>query len=102
MPGSTSTQPSISSTECLKDVVQQITGVSVRETVPDRIIDEAYEIELVDLAHGRTGSIGCEKGSVYPRSGDAGNCVCVCVCVCMCVCVRATCGLARAFTAPRR
>lgn len=35
--------------ESLKDVVQQITGVTVRETVPDRIFDEAYEIELVDL-----------------------------------------------------
>ena len=35
--------------ESLKDVVQQITGIVVRETVPDRIIDEAYEIELVDL-----------------------------------------------------
>jgi two-component system sensor histidine kinase KdpD len=35
--------------ESLKDVVQQITGVMVRETVPDRIVDEAYEIELVDL-----------------------------------------------------
>ncbi len=35
--------------ESLKDVVQQITGVTVRETVPDRMIDEAYEIELVDL-----------------------------------------------------
>lgn len=35
--------------ESLKDVVQQITGVMVRETVPDRILDEAYEIELVDL-----------------------------------------------------
>lgn len=33
----------------LKDVVQQITGVTVRETVPDRVIDEAYEIELIDL-----------------------------------------------------
>ncbi len=35
--------------ESLKDVVQQITGVTVRETVPDRVVDEAYEIELVDL-----------------------------------------------------
>lgn len=35
--------------ESLKDVVQQITGVVIRETVPDRIFDEAYEIELVDL-----------------------------------------------------
>src|SRR5512140_286621 len=35
--------------ESLNDVVQQITGVTVHETVPDRVIDEAYEIELVDL-----------------------------------------------------
>lgn len=35
--------------ESLKDVIQQITGVTVRETVPDRVVDEAYEIELVDL-----------------------------------------------------
>lgn len=34
--------------ESLKDVVQQITGIIVHETVPDRIIEEA-EIELVDL-----------------------------------------------------
>jgi two-component system, OmpR family, sensor histidine kinase KdpD len=35
--------------ESLNDVVQQITGVTIRETVPDRIVDEAYEIELIDL-----------------------------------------------------
>ncbi len=35
--------------ESLNDVVAQITGVLVRETVPDRIIDEASEIEVVDL-----------------------------------------------------
>jgi two-component system, OmpR family, sensor histidine kinase KdpD len=35
--------------ESLKDAVQQITGVQVHETVPDKIFDEAYEIELVDL-----------------------------------------------------
>lgn len=35
--------------ESLNDVVQQITGVVVRETIPDRLVDEAYEIELVDL-----------------------------------------------------
>lgn len=35
--------------ESLKDVVQQITGITVRESVPDRIVDEAYEIELIDL-----------------------------------------------------
>ncbi|MGD1004871.1 MAG: sensor histidine kinase KdpD [Methanoregulaceae archaeon] len=36
--------------ESLNDVVAQITGVLVRETIPDRVIDEANEIELVDLA----------------------------------------------------
>ena len=35
--------------ESLNDVVAQITGVTVRETIPDRVIDEAAEIELVDL-----------------------------------------------------
>jgi two-component system sensor histidine kinase KdpD len=36
--------------ESLNDVVAQITGVIVSEKVPDRVIDEAAEIELVDLA----------------------------------------------------
>ena len=36
--------------ESLNDVVARITGIVVRETVPDRVIDEANEIELVDLA----------------------------------------------------
>jgi two-component system sensor histidine kinase KdpD len=35
--------------ESLSDIVQQITGVVVREKIPDRIIDEADEIELIDL-----------------------------------------------------
>jgi two-component system sensor histidine kinase KdpD len=35
--------------ESLNDVVAQITGVHVRETVPDDVIGEADEIELVDL-----------------------------------------------------
>lgn len=35
--------------ESLNDIVAQITGVRVRETVPDRVIDEADEVELVDL-----------------------------------------------------
>jgi two-component system, OmpR family, sensor histidine kinase KdpD len=36
--------------ESLNDVVAQITEVVVRETVPDRMLDEASEIELVDIA----------------------------------------------------
>lgn len=35
--------------ESLNDVVAQITGVAVRETVPDSVFDEADEVELVDL-----------------------------------------------------
>ncbi|MFA4861437.1 DUF4118 domain-containing protein [Methanoregula sp.] len=36
--------------ESLNDVVAQITGIIIQETIPDRVIDEAAEIELVDLA----------------------------------------------------
>src|SRR4030042_600957 len=35
--------------ESLNDVVAQVTGVIVRETVPDRVFDEAEDIEVVDL-----------------------------------------------------
>jgi two-component system sensor histidine kinase KdpD len=35
--------------ESLNDVVAQITGMKVRETIPDRIIDNVNDIELVDL-----------------------------------------------------
>lgn len=35
--------------ESLNDVVAQITGITVRETVPDTIVEQADEIELIDL-----------------------------------------------------
>ena len=35
--------------ESLNDIVAQITGVVVRETVPDRLLDQAAEIRLVDI-----------------------------------------------------
>lgn len=35
--------------ESLNDVVCEITGVCVRETLPDRVLDEADEVELVDI-----------------------------------------------------
>jgi two-component system, OmpR family, sensor histidine kinase KdpD len=35
--------------ESLNDVVAQVTGVIVRETVPDRVLQEATEIRLIDL-----------------------------------------------------
>lgn len=36
--------------ETLNDVVAQITGITVRETVPDTVMERADEIELVDLS----------------------------------------------------
>jgi two-component system, OmpR family, sensor histidine kinase KdpD len=38
--------------ESLNDVVAQITGVRVRETVPDSVLDRADAIELVDITPG--------------------------------------------------
>ncbi|MBP1719644.1 MAG: kdpD [Deltaproteobacteria bacterium] len=35
--------------ESFRDIIGQITGVIQRETVPDRVLDEAAEIEVVDL-----------------------------------------------------
>jgi two-component system sensor histidine kinase KdpD len=35
--------------ESLNDIVAQITGVQVRETIPDKVINEASELELIDL-----------------------------------------------------
>ncbi len=36
--------------ESRKDVVESITGIHIRETVPDLILERAAEIELIDLA----------------------------------------------------
>ncbi len=36
--------------ESLNDVVQQITGVAQRETVPDEVVRRADQVELVDMA----------------------------------------------------
>ncbi len=38
--------------ESLNDVVAQITGVAVRETVPDAVFDKAHEVQVVDLPVG--------------------------------------------------
>ena len=35
--------------ESLNDLVNRVTGIAVRETVPDRVLDEAAEVEFVDL-----------------------------------------------------
>ena len=50
--------------ESLNDVVAQITGVHVRETVPDSMLDQADEVELADLsAEGLLKRL--QEGKVY-------------------------------------
>ncbi len=44
------TTVNIQHVESLNDVVAQITGVQVRETIPDSLLERADEIELVDIA----------------------------------------------------
>ena len=36
--------------ESLNDVINQITGISPQETVPDEVVRAANEIELVDVS----------------------------------------------------
>ncbi|MBX7111111.1 MAG: sensor histidine kinase KdpD [Dehalococcoidia bacterium] len=51
--------------ESLNDVVAGITGIHVRETVPDSIIDDADEIELVDVSAQALRS-RMQHGNIYP------------------------------------
>lgn len=50
--------------ESLNDVVARITGVRVRETLPDSVLDKADEIELIDLPSGELLK-RLEEGKVY-------------------------------------
>lgn len=50
--------------ESLNDVVAQITGVRVQETVPDAFIDRAQEIEVVDIPPGELQQ-RLKEGKVY-------------------------------------
>src|SRR5574341_759358 len=50
--------------ESLNDIVAQVTGVIVRETVPDRMIDQASEIEVIDLPPDEL-LIRLDEGKVY-------------------------------------
>jgi two-component system sensor histidine kinase KdpD len=50
--------------ESLNDQVWQVTGVRVRETVPDWVVDEADEVVLVDLTP-RALRNRIERGAVY-------------------------------------
>ena len=50
--------------ESLNDVIAQITGITVRETIPDSAIDQATEIELTDLPPDEL-LIRLHEGKVY-------------------------------------
>ena len=51
--------------ESLADIVENITGVHVRERIPDRVIDEADEVELVDMSpHALRQRM--RHGNIYP------------------------------------
>lgn len=51
--------------ESLHPIVESITGVAVRETVPDRIVDEADEVELIDLSPEALRK-RLDQGKIYP------------------------------------
>jgi two-component system sensor histidine kinase KdpD len=51
--------------ESLNDLVESITGVRVRETLPDRVLDLADEVELVDIAPTALRQ-RMKHGNIYP------------------------------------
>lgn len=51
--------------ESLHDVVESITGIQVRETVPDRFVQEADEVQLIDLPVDSLLE-RMEAGHIYP------------------------------------
>jgi two-component system sensor histidine kinase KdpD len=51
--------------EGLNDIVEAITGVRQRETLPDRVLDKADEMELVDIAPDALRA-RLRHGNVYP------------------------------------
>jgi two-component system sensor histidine kinase KdpD len=52
--------------ESLNDAIQELTGVRVRETFPDRVLDEADEVVLVDLTPEELQE-RLRAGKVYPK-----------------------------------
>jgi two-component system sensor histidine kinase KdpD len=56
--------------ESLNDTVEAMTGVKVRETIPDRVVDEADEIILIDLSpEGARARM--QHGHIYPPAQAA-------------------------------
>ena len=59
--------------ESLNDVIAQITGVVVRETVPDSIFEQADEVELVDICRPTTSWSGCAKARYTSPARPSGR-----------------------------
>ena len=68
--------------ESLNDVVQQITGVRVRETVPDAFMDRARDVVLIDLPprelierlqQGTTAAVAAMQRSQMQAEGSVDN-----------------------------
>ena len=63
--------------ESLNDLVAQITGVRQRETIPDKVFDEADEVELIDLppdellARLKAGKVYLPEQAGSRRSNDS-------------------------------
>jgi two-component system sensor histidine kinase KdpD len=51
--------------ESLNDLIANITGVRVRETLPDQILDQADEVELIDIAPYALRQ-RMKHGNIYP------------------------------------
>ena len=51
--------------ESLADIVENITGVKVNERVPDRVIEEADEVELIDMTPNALRQ-RMRHGNIYP------------------------------------
>ncbi len=59
--------------ESMNDVVAKITGVVVRETVPDLLLDVADEIQLVDIPPDELLQRLARGQDLHPRAGDQGH-----------------------------
>jgi two-component system sensor histidine kinase KdpD len=51
--------------ESLADIVESVTGVHVRERLPDRVVDEADEVELIDISPQALRQ-RMRNGDIYP------------------------------------
>ena len=57
--------------ESLNDLVFELTGVRVRETFPDRVLDQADQVVLVDLTPEEL-QLRLRAGKVYPAARSSG------------------------------